>query len=147
MPEDYGGDTITVPVSARTGEGIDKLLEMILLQADVMELKANPIAPARGTIVESQLDRGRGPVATVLIQEGTLHQGDAFVSGTSYGRVRAMQNHLGQRLTEAGPSTPVEIFGLSTVPEPGTVFTGGGRGIEGAPGRRVPPRSSSAKAN
>ncbi|MGA8642308.1 translation initiation factor IF-2 [Candidatus Binatus sp.] len=123
VPEDYGGDVITVPVSARTGAGIDKLLEMILLQADVMELKANPSRPARGTIVESQLDRGRGPVATVLIQEGTLHQGDPFVSGTSYGRVRAMQNHLGQRLTEAGPSTPVEIFGLSTVPEPGTVFT------------------------
>jgi translation initiation factor IF-2 len=123
VPEDYGGDTITVPVSARSGEGIDKLLEMILLQADVMELKAVPNRPARGTIIESQLDRGRGPVATVLIQEGTLHQGDAFVSGTSYGRVRAMQDHLGQRLTEAGPSTPVEIFGLSSVPEPGTVFT------------------------
>ena len=123
VPEDYGGDVITVPVSARTGVGIDKLLEMILLLADTMELKANPSRPARGTIVESQLDRGRGPVATVLIQEGTLHQGDPFVSGTSYGRVRAMQNHLGQRLTEAGPSTPVEIFGLSSVPEPGTVFT------------------------
>ncbi|MDB5108147.1 MAG: hypothetical protein JWM69_1088, partial [Candidatus Binatus sp.] len=123
VPEDYGGDTITVPVSARTGEGIEKLLEMVLLQADLMELKANPNRPARGTIIESQLDRGRGPVATVLIQEGTLHQGDPFVSGTSYGRVRAMQNHLGQRLTEAGPSTPVEIFGLSTVPEPGTVFS------------------------
>jgi len=123
VPEDYGGDTIIVPVSARTGEGIDKLLEMILLQADVMELKANPARAARGTIIESQLDRGRGPVATVLIQEGTLHQGDPFVSGISYGRVRAMQDHLGQRLTEAGPSTPVEIFGLSSVPEPGTVFT------------------------
>ncbi len=123
VPEDYGGDTIIVPVSARTGEGIDKLLEMILLQADLMELKANPVRAARGTIIESQLDRGRGPVATVLIQEGTLHQGDAFVSGLSYGRVRAMQDHLGQRLTEAGPSTPVEIFGLSSVPEPGTVFT------------------------
>jgi len=123
VPEDYGGDTIIVPVSARTGEGIDKLLEMILLQADVMELKANPARAARGTIIESQLDRGRGPVATVLIQEGTLHQGDPFVSGVSYGRVRAMQDYLGQRLTEAGPSTPVEIFGLSSVPEPGTVFT------------------------
>ncbi len=123
VPEDYGGDTIIVLVSARTGEGIDKLLEMILLQADVMELKANPARAARGTIIESQLDRGRGPVATVLIQEGTLHQGDPFVSGVSYGRVRAMQDHLGQRLTEAGPSTPVEIFGLSSVPEPGTVFT------------------------
>ena len=124
IPEDFGGDAITVAVSARTKEGIDKLLEMILLQADVMELKANPNRPAKGTVVESQLDRGRGPVATVLIQEGTLHQGDPFVCGVSYGRVRAMLNHLGQRLTEAGPSTPVEIFGLSSVPEPGTQFIG-----------------------
>jgi translation initiation factor IF-2 len=123
IAEDYGGDTIMVPVSARTGEGIEKLLEMLLLQADVMELKANPSRPARGAVVESQLDRGRGPVATVLIQEGTLHQGDPFVCGVSYGRVRAMLNHLGQRLTDAGPSTPVEIFGLSSVPEPGTAFT------------------------
>jgi translation initiation factor IF-2 len=123
IPEDYGGDTITVPVSARTREGIDKLLEMLLLQADVMELKASPDRPARGIVIESQLDRGRGPVATVLIQEGTLKQGDAFVCGTAFGRVRAMQNHLGQRITEAGPSTPVEIFGLSGVPEPGTAFT------------------------
>jgi len=122
ISEDFGGDTIVVPVSARTGEGIDRLLEMILLQADVMELKANPDRSARGTVVESQLDRGRGPVATVLIQEGTLHQGDAFVCGTSYGRVRAMLDHLGQRVSEAGPSTPVEIFGLSGVPEPGTTF-------------------------
>jgi translation initiation factor IF-2 len=122
IPEDYGGDTIVVPVSARTREGIDRLLEMILLQADVMELKANPDRAARGTVVESQLDRGRGPVATVLIQEGTLHTGDAFVCGTSYGRVRAMLNHLGQRVVEASPSTPVEIFGLSSVPEPGTSF-------------------------
>src|ERR1700730_480401 len=124
IPEDYGGETITVPVSARTGDGIERLLEMILLQADVMDLKANPNRPAKGTVVESQLDRGRGPVATVLIQEGTLHQGDPFVCGVSYGRVRAMLNHLGQRLTEAGPSTPVEIFGLSSVPEPGTQFVG-----------------------
>ena len=123
IPEDYGGDTIVVPVSARTGEGIERLLEMILLQADVMELKAIPDRAARGTVVESQLDRGRGPVATVLIQEGTLHQGDAFVCGTTYGRVRAMQNHLGQRVIEAGPSMPVELFGLSSVPEPGTAFT------------------------
>jgi translation initiation factor IF-2 len=123
IPEDYGGDTVVVPVSARTGEGVERLLEMVLLQADIMELKANPDRPARGTVVESELDRGRGPVATVLIQEGTLHQGDPFVCGTSYGRVRAMQDHLGQRVTEAGPSTPVEIFGLSSVPEPGTSFT------------------------
>ncbi len=123
IPEDYGGDTITVPVSARTGEGIDKLLEMLLLQSEVLELKANRDRPARGTVIESQLDRGRGPVATVLIQEGTLRQGDPFVCGTAYGRVRAMQNHLGQRATQAGPSMPVEIFGLSSVPEPGMAFT------------------------
>jgi translation initiation factor IF-2 len=122
IPEDYGGDTIVVPVSARTREGLERLLEMILLQADLMELKASPDRSARGTVVESQLDRGRGPVATVLIQEGTLHSGDPFVCGTTYGRVRAMLNHLGQRVTEAGPSTPVEIFGLSSVPEPGTAF-------------------------
>jgi translation initiation factor IF-2 len=122
IPEDYGGETITVPVSARTGEGIDRLLEMILLQADVMEVKANPERPARGTVVESQLDRGRGPVATVLIQEGTLRQGDPFVCGMAYGRVRAMLDHNGQRIAEAPPSTPVEIFGLSEVPEPGTAF-------------------------
>jgi translation initiation factor IF-2 len=88
-----------------------------------MDLKANPNRSARGAVVESQIDRGRGPVATVLIQEGTLHTGDPFVCGTSYGRVRAMQNHLGERVTEAGPSTPVEVFGLSSVPEPGTAFT------------------------
>jgi translation initiation factor IF-2 len=123
IPEDYGGDTITVPVSARSGEGVERLLQMILLQADLMDLKANPDRTARGTVVESELDRGRGPVATVLIQEGTLRQGDPFVCGITYGRVRAMQDHLGQRVTEAGPSTPVEIFGLSSVPEPGTAFT------------------------
>jgi translation initiation factor IF-2 len=122
IPEDYGGDTIVVPVSARTGVGIDKLLEMLLLQADVLELKANPDRPARGTVVESELDRGRGPVATVLIQEGTLRQGDPFVCGMSYGRVRAMLDHNGQRVAEAPPATPVEIFGLSAVPEPGTPF-------------------------
>ncbi len=123
IPEDYGGDTITVPVSARTGEGIERLLEMILLQAEVMDLKAKPDRPARGTVIEAQLDRGRGPVATVLIQEGTLRPGDPFVCGVSSGRVRAMLNHLGQRMTAAGPAIPVEIFGLSSVPEPGTPFT------------------------
>ncbi len=123
IAEDYGGDVITVPVSARTREGIERLLEMILLQADVMDLKANPSRSARGAVVESQIDRGRGPVATILIQEGTLRTGDPFVCGTSYGRVRAMQNHLGDRVSEAGPSTPVEVFGLSSVPEPGTAFT------------------------
>jgi translation initiation factor IF-2 len=124
IPEEWSGDTITVPLSARTGEGIERLLEMILLQADVMELKANRNRAARGTVVESQLDRGRGPIATVLIQEGTLRQGDPFVCGTCSGRVRGMLDHLGRRLTEAGPSTPVEVFGLSSVPEPGTAFNG-----------------------
>lgn len=123
IPEEYSGDTIVVPVSARTRQGIDRLLEMVLLQADVMELAANFERTARGTVIESQLDRGRGPVVTVLIQEGTLRQGDPFVCGVSYGRVRAMLDHAGHRLTEAGPSTPVEIFGLSDVPEPGTPFT------------------------
>jgi translation initiation factor IF-2 len=123
IPEDYGGETITVGVSARTGEGVDRLLEMILLQADLMELKANPDRAARGAVVESQIDRGRGPVATVLIQEGTLRTGDAFVCGTSYGRVRAMLDHRGERVNEAGPSMPVEVFGLSSVPEPGTAFS------------------------
>ncbi len=122
IPEDYGGDTIVVPVSARTRVGIDKLLEMLLLQADVLELKASPDRPARGTVVESELDRGRGPVATVLIQEGTLRQGDPFVCGVAYGRVRAMLDHNSQRVAEAPPATPVEIFGLSGVPEPGTPF-------------------------
>ncbi len=122
IPEDYGGDTITVGVSARTREGIDRLLEMVLLQAELLDLKANPKRLARGTVIESQLDRGRGAVATVLVQDGTLHQGDAFVAGTVYGRVRAMLNHLGQRVTEAGPATPVEIFGLSGVPDPGTML-------------------------
>jgi translation initiation factor IF-2 len=123
IPEDYSGDTITVPLSAHTGAGIERLLEMILLQADVMELTANANRAARGTVVESRLDRGRGPVATVLIHEGTLRPGDAFVCGTSHGRVRAMLDHSGHRLTAAGPSTPVEILGLSAVPEPGMAFT------------------------
>ncbi len=105
IPEDYGGDTITVPVSARTREGLDRLLEMILLQADLLELKADADRPAHGAVVESQLDRGRGPVATVLIQEGTLHQGDPFVCGIYYGRVRAMLDHHG---TEAERGRPFD---------------------------------------
>src|SRR5213593_3166524 len=121
-PEDWGGDTIMVPVSAKTKEGIAQLLDMILLQADVLELEANPGRLAKGTIVEARLDRGRGPVATVLVQEGTLRPGDAFVCGTQYGRVRAMMNDKGQRIEEAGPSTPVEILGLGGVPEAGDTF-------------------------
>ncbi|MBM4268187.1 MAG: translation initiation factor IF-2, partial [Deltaproteobacteria bacterium] len=122
VPEDWGGDTIFGLVSARTGEGLDHLLEMVLLQADVMDLKANRDGRARGSIVEAQLDRGRGPVATLLVQEGTLRPGDPFVVGREYGRVRAMLDWQGARLTEAGPSTPVEILGLSGVPEAGDSF-------------------------
>ncbi len=121
-PEDWGGDTIVAPVSAKTKAGIDELLELILLQADVLELKANPNRLAKGTIVEARLDRGRGPVATVLVQEGTLKQGDPFVCGTEYGRIRAMVDDKGQRIDTAGPSTPVEILGLGGVPEAGDVF-------------------------
>ena len=121
-PEEWGGDTIVAPVSAKTKEGIEELLEMILLQADVLELKANPNRLAKGTIVEARLDRGRGPVATVLVQEGTLKGGDPFVCGTEYGRIRAMVDDKGQRIESAGPSTPVEILGLGGVPEAGDVF-------------------------
>ena len=121
-PEEWGGDTIVVPVSAKTKEGIEQLLEMILLQADVLELKANPKRLAKGTIVEARLDRGRGPVATVLVQEGTLKVGDPFVVGTEFGRIRAMMDDRGQRIESAGPSTPVEVLGLGGVPEAGDVF-------------------------
>jgi translation initiation factor IF-2 len=121
-PEDWGGDTIMVPVSAKTKDGIQQLLDMLLLQADVLELKANPERLAKGTIVEARLDRGRGPVATVLVQEGTLHPGDAFVCGSEFGRVRAMVSDKGQRIEAAGPSTPVEILGLGGVPEAGDTF-------------------------
>jgi translation initiation factor IF-2 len=121
-PEEWGGDTIVVPVSAKTKEGIEQLLEMILLQADILELKANPKRLAKGTIVEARLDRGRGPVATVLVQEGTLKVGDPFVCGTEYGRIRAMMDDKGNRIESAGPSTPVEVLGLGGVPEAGDVF-------------------------
>jgi len=122
VAEEYGGDTIFAPVSAKTSEGIPHLLEMILLQADVMELRAHPDKLARGTIVEAKLDRGRGPVATVLVQEGVLKVGDAFVCGTEYGRVRAMVDSWGSRVEKATPSMPVEILGLTGVPEAGDSF-------------------------
>jgi len=121
-PEDWGGDTIVVPVSAKSKEGIPHLLDMLLLQADVLELKANPKRLAKGTIVEARLDRGRGPVATVLVQEGTLKVGDPFVVGTQFGRVRAMVDDKGRRLEAAGPSTPTEILGLGGVPDAGDTF-------------------------
>ena len=122
IPEDWGGDTIMVPCSAHTKEGISDLLEMILLVAEVQELKANPELPAHGTIVEAQLDKGRGPVATVLIQRGTLHIGDTIIAGMCYGKVRAMVNDRGEKVKKAGPSTPVEVLGLNEVPMAGDIM-------------------------
>ena len=123
VAEDWGGDTIVVPVSALTGEGIENLLEMILLTAEMKELKANPNRAARGTIVEARLDKGRGPVATVLVQSGTIHVGDTIVAGTAYGRVRAMVNDRGERVKEALPSDPVEVIGFNDVPSAGDTFS------------------------
>ena len=123
IPEDWGGSTIFVPVSAHTGEGIDQLLEMVLLTADVMELKANPKRNARGLCIEAELAKGRGVVATVLVQKGTLHVGDPVAAGASFGKVRAMLDENGKHLKKAGPSTPVEILGLSEVPNAGEILT------------------------
>ncbi|RIJ69288.1 translation initiation factor IF-2 [Rummeliibacillus sp. POC4] len=122
IPEDWGGDTIFVPISALTGDGIDQLLEMILLVSEVGELKANPKRRALGSVIEAQLDKGRGSVATLLVQNGTLNVGDPIVVGHTYGRVRAMVNDLGRRVKSAGPSTPVEITGLNEVPQAGDRF-------------------------
>ncbi|WP_461200469.1 translation initiation factor IF-2 [Anoxybacillus sp. TBDG-1] len=122
VPEEWGGDTIYCKLSALTGEGIDNLLEMILLVSEMEELKANPNRRATGTVIEAKLDKGRGPVATLLVQSGTLHVGDPIVVGYTYGRVRAMTNDLGRRVKEAGPSTPVEITGLNEVPQAGDRF-------------------------
>ena len=122
IPEDWGGSTIFVPVSAHTKEGIDTLLEMILLTAEVLELRANPNRKARGLVIEAQLDKGRGAVATVLVQKGTLHVGDPVACGSCYGKVRAMIDDTGARVKNAGPSVPVEILGLSEVPNAGEVF-------------------------
>ncbi len=122
IAEDWGGSTVFAPVSAKTGEGIPELLDMILLTADILELKANPNRQARGLVIEAELDRGRGPVATVLVQKGTLHVGDFISAGACYGKVRAMIDDKGRRVKEATPSTPVEILGLSDVPSAGEVF-------------------------
>ncbi|MDQ4083173.1 MAG: translation initiation factor IF-2, partial [Actinomycetota bacterium] len=122
MPEAYGGETVTVPVSAKTGEGIDELLENILVVAELEELQANPKAQASGYVIEGERDPGRGPVATLLLNRGTLRKGDVVLAGTTYGRVRAMLDYTGKRIKEAGPATPVEILGLSGVPEAGTRF-------------------------
>jgi translation initiation factor IF-2 len=122
VPEDWGGDVIFVDVSAKTGEGVDTLLEMLLLQSEVMELKANPDKIAFGHVLEAQLDKGRGAVATVLVQEGTLKVGDSFVSGAYAGKVRALLDYKGERIEEAGPATPVEVQGFGGVPEAGDDF-------------------------
>ena len=124
IPEDWGGSTICVPVSAHTGEGFKELLEMVLLTAEVMELKANPNRRARGLVIEAELDKGKGPVATVLVQKGTLRVGDPIAAGSAYGKVRAMMDDQGRRVKEAGPSMPVEILGLNDVPNAGEVFVG-----------------------
>ena len=122
IPEDWGGSTVFVPVSAKTGEGIENLLEMVLLTAEMLELKAAPERNARGIVIEARLDKGRGPVATILVQKGTLKVGDHIVIGSSHGKVRAMMDDRGQRVKEATPSTPVEILGLHEVPDAGEVF-------------------------
>src|SRR5918998_382444 len=122
MPEVYGGETVTVPVSAKTGEGIDELLENLLVVAELEELRANPKASASGYVIEGERDPGRGPVATLLLNRGTLHKGDVVLAGTAYGRVRAMLDYTGKRVMDAGPGDPAEILGLSGVPEAGTRF-------------------------
>ena len=122
IPEEWGGDTICVPVSAKMNQNIDKLLESILLIAEMKELKANPNRAAKGVVIEARLDKGRGPIATLLVQKGTLHEGDVIVAGTSVGRVRVMQNENGKKLKKAGPSVPVEIMGLVEVPQAGDTF-------------------------
>ena len=122
VPEEWGGDTIYVPISAKKHINIDELLEMVLLQADVLELKANPNKQAKGAVIEARLDKAKGPIASMLVQRGTLDVGDTIVVGSSIGRIRAMRNDKGQRVKKAGPSTPVEIMGLTEVPESGEVF-------------------------
>jgi len=122
VPEEWGGDTIVCKISALKGEGIENLLEMVLLTADMLELRANPDRSAKGTVIEAKLDRGRGPVATVLVQNGTLHMSDVIIAGKTVGRVRVMNNDRGQKIQSAGPSTPVEIIGLSEVPNAGDLF-------------------------
>ena len=122
IPEEYGGDTMFVDVSARNGTNIDELLEAVTLTADVLELTANPNKEARGVAIEANLDKGRGAVSTVLVQSGTLRVGDAIVAGVAHGRVRAMFDENGQTVKEAGPSRPVQVLGLSTVPRAGDTF-------------------------
>ena len=122
VPEEWGGETVICPISAKTGQGIQELLEMVILTAEMKELKANPNRTAHGAVIEAKLDKGRGPVATLLVQNGTLHQGDVIIAGTAVGRVRAMTNAQGERVEAAGPSVPVEIIGMGEVPGAGDDF-------------------------
>ncbi len=148
VPEEWGGDVICVPVSALTGDGIDKLLETVLLVAEMKELRANPDRAAKGSVIEARLDKGRGPIATVLVQNGTLHAGDVLVAGSAVGRVRAMTDDNGRKVAEAGPSVPVEIMGLDEVPTAGDVFNAvsdeNSRASWSNSGGRPPRRNSSA---
>jgi translation initiation factor IF-2 len=123
MPEEWGGKTVTCQISAKEAKGIDELLEMILLMSDILELKADPHSPASGVVIESKLDKGRGPVATILIKSGTLRIGNSFSIGSTYGRVRALVDDHGKNLKEAGPATPVEVLGCSEVPQPGDLLS------------------------
>ena len=122
IPEEWGGETVICPISAKTGQGLDNLLEMVILTAEVLELKANPNRRAKGVVIEARLDKSRGPVATLLVQNGTLKQGDIVIAGTAVGRVRVMTNDKGRTVKTAGPSVPVEITGLADVPTPGDEF-------------------------
>ncbi len=136
IPEEWGGQTIFCEVSAKKKIGLEHLLEMILIQADVLELKANPDKMARGTVIEAKLDRGRGPVATVLVQSGTLKVGDFFVTGAQFGKVRALINDKGERIEVAGPSAPAEVIGFANVPLGGRSFHGSGGRAQGPADRR-----------
>ncbi len=144
--EEWGGQTVFVNVSAKKKQNLDQLLEMILLQADLGEFKAQPDKPARGAVIEARLDKGRGPVANILVQDGTLRIGDVVVAGAVSGRIRALMNDQGERLREAGPSTPVEIQGLDDVPEPGRFPLRGRRLGQGPHHRLVPPAEEQGQA-
>ena len=140
VPEDWGGQTVTVPVSAKKRENIPALLEMVLLVTELSELKANPKRNASGTVLEAKLDKGRGPVATILVQDGTLRVGDTIIAGTIVGKVRALIDDRGKSIKSAPPATPVEVLGLGGLPSPGDAVPGArGRG-QGAPDRAVPRR-------
>ena len=138
LPEDWGGDTVMVPVSAKKRQNLDALLEMVLLVADLGDFKANPKRAASGTVLEAKLDRGRGPVATVLVQDGTLNVGDTVIAGTIVGKVRALIDDRGRSLRAAGPSTPVEVLGLGGAAEAGRHVPGAGRRGQGASDRALP---------